>query len=247
MSPRAAAGVARWWTRLYTAGLPADLRDARRAEVESDLLGVGVGRRPVATHPRPAGAGRRRRPLLEPDADGYQLSHDRPLVDRIARRSCAGVALAVARRRQRADARLGMGVPHRRDAAPARPGALRRHAPRDRPADDRMGLRRRAGLADGDSRRAVEPRGGHRHRACRAWRSTRATGANGGQSGLPAQDHGAGGRAASTRGCFTRCSAAACATGTREAAPPAAVQGSAYLSLALWLVILVAGKLTPYM
>jgi hypothetical protein len=37
MSPRAAAGVARWWTRLYTAGLPIDLRDARRAEVESDL------------------------------------------------------------------------------------------------------------------------------------------------------------------------------------------------------------------
>ena len=37
MSPRAAAGVARWWTRLYTAGLPVDLRDARRAEVESDL------------------------------------------------------------------------------------------------------------------------------------------------------------------------------------------------------------------
>ena len=37
MTPRAAAGVARWWTRLYTAGLPDDLRDARRAEVESDL------------------------------------------------------------------------------------------------------------------------------------------------------------------------------------------------------------------
>lgn len=37
MSPRAAAGVARWWTRLYTAGLPDDLREARRAEVESDL------------------------------------------------------------------------------------------------------------------------------------------------------------------------------------------------------------------
>jgi hypothetical protein len=37
MSPRAAAGVARWWTRFYTAGLPVDLRDARRAEVESDL------------------------------------------------------------------------------------------------------------------------------------------------------------------------------------------------------------------
>jgi hypothetical protein len=37
MSPRAAAGVARWWTRVYTAGLPGHLRDARRAEVESDL------------------------------------------------------------------------------------------------------------------------------------------------------------------------------------------------------------------
>src|SRR5262245_11952525 len=37
MSPRAAAGVARWWTRVYTYGLPDDLRDARRAEVDSDL------------------------------------------------------------------------------------------------------------------------------------------------------------------------------------------------------------------
>jgi hypothetical protein len=37
MSPHAAAGVTRWWTRVYTAGLPDDLRDARRAEVESDL------------------------------------------------------------------------------------------------------------------------------------------------------------------------------------------------------------------
>lgn len=33
----AAARVARWWTRVYTAGMPDDLRDARRAEVESDL------------------------------------------------------------------------------------------------------------------------------------------------------------------------------------------------------------------
>jgi hypothetical protein len=33
----AAVSVARWWTRLYTAGLPADLREARRLEVESDL------------------------------------------------------------------------------------------------------------------------------------------------------------------------------------------------------------------
>jgi hypothetical protein len=37
MSPSAAAGLARWWTRLYTARLPAELREARRAEVESDL------------------------------------------------------------------------------------------------------------------------------------------------------------------------------------------------------------------
>ena len=37
MNARAAAGIARWWTRLYTAGLPIHLRDARRAEVESDL------------------------------------------------------------------------------------------------------------------------------------------------------------------------------------------------------------------
>jgi hypothetical protein len=32
-----AVDLARWWTRVYTAGLPDDLRDARRAEVESDL------------------------------------------------------------------------------------------------------------------------------------------------------------------------------------------------------------------
>jgi hypothetical protein len=32
-----AVRVTRWWTRVYTAGLPVDLRDARRAEVESDL------------------------------------------------------------------------------------------------------------------------------------------------------------------------------------------------------------------
>jgi hypothetical protein len=32
-----AVKVARWWTRVYTAGLPVDLREARRAEVESDL------------------------------------------------------------------------------------------------------------------------------------------------------------------------------------------------------------------
>ena len=33
----AAVRVARWWTRCYTAALPGDVRDARRAEVESDL------------------------------------------------------------------------------------------------------------------------------------------------------------------------------------------------------------------
>jgi len=37
VSPRVAAGVTRWWTRFYTAALPVDLRDERRAEVESDL------------------------------------------------------------------------------------------------------------------------------------------------------------------------------------------------------------------
>lgn len=32
-----AIAVARWWTRIYTLGLPADLRAARCAEIESDL------------------------------------------------------------------------------------------------------------------------------------------------------------------------------------------------------------------
>ena len=42
------AGVARGWARCYTAGLPADVRDRRRAEIESDVHehladgGVGV-------------------------------------------------------------------------------------------------------------------------------------------------------------------------------------------------------------
>ena len=31
------AGVIRLWTRIYTAGLPFDQSDARRAEVDSDL------------------------------------------------------------------------------------------------------------------------------------------------------------------------------------------------------------------
>jgi hypothetical protein len=37
MSPHIAADIARWWTRIYTAGLPEELRENRRAEVESDL------------------------------------------------------------------------------------------------------------------------------------------------------------------------------------------------------------------
>jgi hypothetical protein len=37
VSPQAAATVARTWTRLYTATLPPNMRDARRAEIESDL------------------------------------------------------------------------------------------------------------------------------------------------------------------------------------------------------------------
>jgi hypothetical protein len=32
-----AIALTRWWTRAYTLGLPADLREARRAEIESDL------------------------------------------------------------------------------------------------------------------------------------------------------------------------------------------------------------------
>ncbi len=35
--PELAAGLTRGWVRLYTRGLPADLRTARRAELESDL------------------------------------------------------------------------------------------------------------------------------------------------------------------------------------------------------------------
>jgi len=37
MSARTAASITRWWTRCYTAGLPGDVRNARRAEIESDL------------------------------------------------------------------------------------------------------------------------------------------------------------------------------------------------------------------
>lgn len=37
MRPATAASVLRWWTRLYTAGLPRAERESRRAEVESDL------------------------------------------------------------------------------------------------------------------------------------------------------------------------------------------------------------------
>jgi hypothetical protein len=37
MSPEAEARLLRWWTRVYTAGLPPTERERRRAEVESDL------------------------------------------------------------------------------------------------------------------------------------------------------------------------------------------------------------------
>jgi hypothetical protein len=37
LSTRIAVGLVRAWTRLYTAGLPAELRDRRRAEIESDV------------------------------------------------------------------------------------------------------------------------------------------------------------------------------------------------------------------
>ena len=37
MSAGLAMAVTRWWTRAYTVGLPAELREARRAEIESDL------------------------------------------------------------------------------------------------------------------------------------------------------------------------------------------------------------------
>ena len=37
MSAQLAIALTRWWTRVYTLGLPLDLRAARRAEIESDL------------------------------------------------------------------------------------------------------------------------------------------------------------------------------------------------------------------
>ena len=37
MSAQVAVALTRWWTRLYTLGLPADVRSARCAEIESDL------------------------------------------------------------------------------------------------------------------------------------------------------------------------------------------------------------------
>lgn len=37
MSAPLATALTRWWTRLYTVGLPAEVRAARRAEIESDL------------------------------------------------------------------------------------------------------------------------------------------------------------------------------------------------------------------
>ncbi len=36
-----AIGLTRWWVRLYTRGLPPEMRDARRAEIESDLWEQG--------------------------------------------------------------------------------------------------------------------------------------------------------------------------------------------------------------
>ncbi len=36
-----AIGLTRWWVRLYTKGLPPELRDDRRAEIESDLWEQG--------------------------------------------------------------------------------------------------------------------------------------------------------------------------------------------------------------
>ncbi len=36
-----AARLTRWWVRLYTKGLPPEMRDARRAEIESDLWEQG--------------------------------------------------------------------------------------------------------------------------------------------------------------------------------------------------------------
>jgi len=37
MSVLMAMAMTRWWTRVYTFGLPAELRETRRAEIESDL------------------------------------------------------------------------------------------------------------------------------------------------------------------------------------------------------------------
>src|SRR4051812_47981386 len=37
MSILVAMAITRWWTRVYTFGLPAELRAIRRAEIESDL------------------------------------------------------------------------------------------------------------------------------------------------------------------------------------------------------------------
>lgn len=37
MSAELAMAVTRWWTRAYTLGLPVEVREARRAEIESDL------------------------------------------------------------------------------------------------------------------------------------------------------------------------------------------------------------------
>lgn len=46
MNPETAAHITRWWARFYTKGLPKAQRDARRAEIDSDLsesLSASVG------------------------------------------------------------------------------------------------------------------------------------------------------------------------------------------------------------
>jgi len=45
---RLAHGIVRFWTALYTSGMPDALRDARRAEIESDLWESQHDRRPAS-------------------------------------------------------------------------------------------------------------------------------------------------------------------------------------------------------
>ena len=44
---RLAIAAARWWTWLYTSGLPSDVREARRREIESDLWESETDRDPL--------------------------------------------------------------------------------------------------------------------------------------------------------------------------------------------------------